>query len=137
MKIVIMDGQGGRLGKLIIERLIQKEIKEEIIAVGTNSIATASMMKAGIKNGATGENATIINSRKADLIVGPIGIVIADSLLGEVTPSMAIAIGQSDAKKILLPSPRCNNYVVGTKELSMDSIVDLAVEEIINYIGKF
>ncbi|NLG05202.1 MAG: DUF3842 family protein [Clostridia bacterium] len=92
MKIVVIDGQGGNVGKLLIERLKNKFEDAQIIAVGTNSIATANMLKAGVRQGATGENATIVNCRDADYIVGPIGIVIADSLLGEITPAMAVAV---------------------------------------------
>ena len=86
--------------------------EDEIIAIGTNSIATAAMLKAGADAGATGENPAIVGSRTADLIIGPMGIVIADSLMGEITPRMAVAIGQSGAKKLLLPVNRCQHYVV-------------------------
>ncbi len=130
MKIVVIDGQGGSVGRMLIERLLKKVPDAYIVAIGTNSIATATMLKAGVKLGATGENATIVNARDADYIVGPMGIVIADSMLGEITPGMAVAVGSSPAKKILIPSLKCNNYVVGTKEISLDKLVDLAVEEI-------
>lgn len=130
MKIVVIDGQGGNVGRLLIERLKNKHEAAQIIAVGTNSIATSNMLKAGVKQGATGENATIVNVRDADYIVGPIGIVVADSLLGEITPAMAVAIGSSPAKKILIPSLKCNNYVVGTKEIALDRLIELAVDEI-------
>lgn len=132
MKIMIMDGQGGRLGKLLVEGLRQAGIKEEIIAVGTNSIATAAMVKAGADAGATGENPVIVCARDADYIMGPIGILAADSLLGEVTPAMAVAIGQSPAQKILIPVNRCRNTVVGTKELTMSELVREAVSFIVN-----
>ncbi|MBQ4313718.1 MAG: DUF3842 family protein, partial [Clostridia bacterium] len=100
-RILVIDGQGGKAGAKLIEVLMQRIPDCEIIAVGTNSIATATMLKAGARSAATGENAVIVNSRKVDYIVGPIGIVIADSLLGEITASMATAVGQSTAKKIL------------------------------------
>lgn len=132
MKIVVIDGQGGNIGRMLIERLVKKLPEAQIVAVGTNSIATANMLKAGVKLGATGENATIVSVRDADYIIGPIGIVVADSLLGEITPAMAVAVGSSGAKKILIPSLKCNNYVVGTKEITLDKLVDLAVEEISN-----
>lgn len=132
MKVVVIDGQGGSVGRMLIEKMLSRKLDAEIIAVGTNSIATANMLKAGIRLGATGENATIVNVRNADYVVGAIGIVIADSLLGEITPGMAAAIGQSPAKKILIPSLKCNNYVVGTKEISLDQLIDLAVDEIVN-----
>lgn len=130
MKIVVIDGQGGNVGRMLIERLMKRLPEAQIVAVGTNSIATANMLKAGVKLGATGENATIVNVRDADYIVGPIGIVVADSLLGEITPKMAVAVGSSSAKKILIPSIRCNNYVVGTKEIALDKLIELAAEEI-------
>lgn len=130
MKIVVIDGQGGNVGRMLIERLMKKLPEAQIVAVGTNSIATSNMLKAGVKLGATGENATIVNARDADYIIGPIGIVVADSLLGEITPNMAVAVGSSRAKKILIPSIRCNNYVVGTKEIALDKLIELAVEEI-------
>lgn len=132
MKIVVIDGQGGSVGRMLIERLLKKIPDACIVAVGTNSIATATMLKAGVKLGATGENATIVNVRDADYVVGPIGMVIADSMLGEITPAMAVAIGRCPAKKVLIPSLKCNNYVVGTKDITLDKLVDLAVEEITN-----
>ena len=82
MKILVIDGQGGRIGKTIIERLAAAKVEGELIAVGTNSIATAAMMKAGASEGATGENPVVVLSCEADVIVGPVGIVAANSLLG-------------------------------------------------------
>ena len=93
MNILVIDGQGGQLGGQMI-KLLQGNFPElNIIAVGTNATATASMIKAGANQGATGENPVIVASRKADVIIGPVGIVIADSLLGEITPKMAVAVG--------------------------------------------
>ncbi len=106
MKIMVMDGQGGRMGKSVVEQIRARFPEDEILAVGTNSIATAAMLKAGADAGATGENPTIVGCRTADVIIGPMGIVIADSLLGEITPKMAVAIGQSEAKKVLIPVNR-------------------------------
>lgn len=130
MKIVVIDGQGGSVGRILIEKLLKKNLDACIVAVGTNSVATANMMKAGVKLGATGENATIVNVRDADYVIGPIGIVIADSMLGEITPNMAVAVGSSPAQKILIPSLKCNNCVVGTKDIALDKLIDLAIEEI-------
>ena len=129
-KIVIIDGQGGKIGSLLIERLksLAKEI--EIFAVGSNSIATATMMKAGAHFGATGENPTIVNCRNADIIVGGVGIVVADSFLGEITPAMAVAVGQSRAHKVLLPVNRCNNYVVSARDLPLNELIDGAIKHI-------
>lgn len=130
MKIMVMDGQGGRMGKSIVEQVKANFPGDEILAIGTNSIATAAMLKAGADAGATGENPAIVGSRTADMIIGPMGIVIADSLLGEITPKMAVAIGQSTAKKILIPVNRCQHFVVGCEELPLGEYVKMVVEEI-------
>jgi len=130
MHIVVIDGQGGRLGALITEGIVKNGIKCELTAIGTNSIATAAMLKAGAPEGATGENPVVVACRTADVIVGPIGIVAADSLLGEITPAMALAIGQSSAVKLLLPVSHCTNQVVGVRDLTMSEMVKLAVERL-------
>lgn len=130
MNILIVDGQGGRLGKLLVEGLRKAGVKDEIIAVGTNSIATSAMVKAGADAGATGENPVVVCARDADFILGPIGILAADSLLGEVTPTMAVAIGQSRAQKVLVPLNRCHNTVVGLKDMTMSELVEAAVAEV-------
>lgn len=127
MKILVVDGQGGRLGKLLVEELHQAGVRDEILAVGTNSIATAAMVKAGADAGATGENPVIVCAREADFILGPIGILAADALLGEVTAPMAAAIGRSRAQKVLIPVNRCRNTVVGLKDLTMSELVREAV----------
>lgn len=127
MKIVVIDGQGGRLGKLLVEGLRQAGVQGELLAVGTNSIATATMLRAGADAGATGENPVLVCAREADFILGPIGILAADSLLGEVTAAMAAAVGQSPAQKILIPVNRCNNTVVGVRDLTMNELVREAV----------
>ena len=118
------------MGKSIVEQLKKQFPEAEILAVGTNSIATAAMLKAGADEGATGENPAVVGCRQADLIIGPMGIVIADSLLGEITPAMAVAIGQSPAKKILLPVNRCQHFVVGCRELPLGEYVRLVVEAV-------
>lgn len=129
MKIVVIDGQGGRMGALLCEKIKKSRIKEaELCAIGTNSAATAAMLKAGADCGATGENPVLVACRTADVIVGPIGILAADSLMGEITPTMAVAIGRSDAKKLLLPVNHCNNLVAGTQALSLSRLMDEAVE---------
>jgi len=123
MKILIIDGQGGGLGRLLTEA-IKKNFSDAVItAAGTNSTATASMLKAGADFGVTGENGVIVGCRKADVIIGPIGIVIADALLGEVTPAMAAAVGQSNAKRILVPINHCDNIVVGVEDLNISRLV--------------
>lgn len=128
MTVVVIDGQSGRMGQLFVERAVAAELPCEILAVGTNAIATAAMLKAGAKAGATGENPVLVACRKADVIVGPIGILAADSLMGEITPAMAVAIGQSSARKLLLPVNHCNNIVAGVKELPLSRLMDEAVE---------
>ncbi len=130
MNICVIDAQGGGIGKQVISALKKSLPEIEITAVGTNSMATSAMLKAGADAAATGENAVIVCSRKADIIVGPIGIVIADSLYGEITPSMALAIGQSSAKRILIPINHCDNTVVGVPDLSITALVKEAIKEI-------
>ena len=128
MTVVVMDGQGGKMGSMLIERIKAGAIPCAVTAIGTNSIATSAMLKAGADAGATGENPAIVACQTADVIIGPIGILAADSLMGEVTPSMAVAVGQSGAKKLLLPVNLCNNIVVGTQSLPMAKLIGEAVE---------
>ena len=118
------------MGKSIVEQMKKNFPEDEIIAIGTNSIATAAMLKAGADAGATGENPAIVGSRTADLIIGPMGIVIADSLMGVITPRMAVAIGKRKKKKLLLPVNRCQHYVVGCRDLPLGEYVMMAVEEV-------
>lgn len=124
MQILVIDAQGGGIGKQIVAAIHKYIPDVTVTAVGTNTAATTAMLKAGADNGATGENAVIVGARKADVIIGPIGIVIADSLFGEITPAMAVAIGQSNAKRILIPVNHCDNIVAGTRELTMKSLVE-------------
>ena len=128
MKVVVIDGQSGRMGQLLIERARAASLPCEILAVGTNSLATAAMLKARASAGATGENAVLVACRTADIIAGPIGILSADSLMGEISPAMAVAVGQSNAKKVLLPVNQCSNIVVGTQKLTLSKLMDEAVE---------
>ena len=130
MKILIIDGQGGNLGRQLAKTINEKLENVQIIVVGTNSIATANMLKAGNVVGATGENAVIVNARKADVIIGPIGIVIADSLYGEVTKEMAYAVGSSNAKRILIPMNRCDNIVVGVSNQNVGQLIEETVERL-------
>lgn len=130
MKITIIDGQGGRIGKSIIEQIKKKHADLELYAIGTNSIATSAMLKAGADYGATGDNAVIVNAADSDIIAGPIGIVFANALLGEITPAIATAIGASKAYKILIPVNRCNHFVAGCTETSMGEYIRIAVEKI-------
>ena len=128
--ILVIDGQGGMLGKQMVEAVRKLIPNAEITAVGTNTMATAAMLKAGADRGATGENSVIVCSKTADIIVGPVGIVIADSLLGEITADMAAAVGRSQAYKILLPVNKCNNIIIGVKGKSTSELIGEAIEKI-------
>ncbi|MGL5435740.1 MAG: DUF3842 family protein [Lachnospiraceae bacterium] len=134
-KITIIDGQGGRMGKAIVEQLKKQFPNQELLVIGTNSIATAAMMKAGADHGATGENPVLVAARDSDIIIGPIGIVIADSLYGEVTAAMAAAVGRSTAKHILMPVNRCNHHVVGCENLSLNAIIPLVIDKVAEYLN--
>jgi dihydrodipicolinate reductase len=136
VKVVVIDGQSGRMGQLFVERVKAAAMPCEVLAVGTNAIATSAMLKAGADAGATGENPVLVACRTADVIVGPIGILSADSLLGEITPAIAVAIGQSSAKKLLLPVNQCNNIVVGTQSLTLSQLMDAAVDLLRQVIEK-
>ena len=129
-KILIIDGQGGMLGKQLVEAVRRAVPGAEITAVGTNSTATSNMLKAGADQAATGENSVLVGVRRADIIAGPVGMVIADSLLGEITPAMAAAIGSSDAYKILLPVNKCHNIVIGTGGKTTSELIGEAIEKI-------
>ena len=131
MKILIVDGQGGGIGRQLVEAL-KREGERDITCVGTNAIATSAMLRAGATRAATGENAVVVACREAEVIAGPVGIVIADALLGEVTPRMAAAVGQSRARKVLIPVNQCGNFVVGVPAgASTAQLVALAVEAIL------
>ena len=121
-RILVIDGQGGQLGSQIIKALISRLPGLQITAVGTNA--------------ATGENPVIVGCRKADIIIGPIGIVIADSLLGEITPAMAVAIGQADAARILIPMNKCENMVAGVSSLSTTELIQDAVSKVAQFINN-
>ncbi|WP_407374589.1 DUF3842 family protein [Methanobrevibacter sp.] len=121
--VVIIDGQGGGIGRQLTISIKENFPDITVRAIGTNTIATQSMIKAGADEAATGENAVITGCREADIIVGPLGIVIADSLLGEITPSMAIAVGQSKAIRFLIPLNQCDNQVVGIENFSLSYLV--------------
>lgn len=123
MNIVIIDGQGGQLGAQIIKEIILQFPNQTLTAIGTNALATAAMLKAGPNQAATGENSVIVACKKADVIIGSLGVVIADSLLGEVTPAMAAAVGQADAVRILIPMNKCRNLVAGVANLNTATLI--------------
>ncbi len=134
MKVLVIDGQGGGLGRQIVAAVKAGYPDVEVLAVGTNSAATGTMLKAGADMAATGENSVEVACRKADVIMGPVGIVIADSMLGEITPRMAAAVGQSQAGRILIPVNMCDNIVVGIADLPMTKKVESAVEALADFM---
>ena len=130
MRVLVIDGQGGSIGRQLVKMICEELPQVSLTAVGTNSIATANMLKGGAVNAATGENAVIVGARNADVIIGPIGLVIADALLGEVTPAMAAAVGQSAAVRILLPVGRCHTHVAGVANTSTAALLADAMEKL-------
>ena len=130
MNIVIIDGQGGQLGAQLVKEISAQFNNMNITAIGTNAVATASMLKAGAKNAATGENPVVVACRKADVIIGPVGIVIADSLLGEITEKMAVAVGKSNAVRILIPMNKCDNLIAGVPNLNTGALISDAVSKL-------
>lgn len=127
MNVVVIDGQSGRMGQLFIERAKAAHLNCTFTAIGTNAIATAAMRKAGADQGATGENPVVVACRTADIIVGPIGILVADAMLGEITEKMALAVGRSAARKLLLPVNQCGNLIAGTQSMSLSRVMEEAV----------
>ena len=136
MKIIVIDGQGGKIGKIIVEELKRVIPEQQIIAIGTNSIATSVMLKAGADMGATGENPVIYNANDADIIIGSMGILVANSYLGEITPNMALAIGKSKAEKILIPINRCNISIVGTQEIPYSEYAKMIAVQVKNMLDS-
>ena len=130
MNILIIDAQGGGVGRQLVLAIRARFPDADITAVGTNAAATSAMMKAGASRAATGENAVVVCSRRADVIVGAIGIFIADAMLGEITPRMAAAVAQSGAKRVLLPVSHCDNIVAGVAGQTVARLVDAAVQEL-------
>ena len=136
--ISIIDGQGGGIGRQLIEKLSARlSGKPNIIirALGTNALATNAMIKAGANDGATGENAIVLNAGKSNVIAGVMPIVMPHSILGEVTPRMAEAVGASEAMKILIPVPRCNTRIAVPGSASLGQCIDRAVELIEEYVS--
>lgn len=129
MRIAIMDGQGGGIGCALIERLSGKG--HTLVALGTNSLATSAMLRAGADEGATGENAICFCASRCDVIAGPIGILAANALLGEVSPAMAAAVASSEARKVLIPSLRCNIAVAGTQKMTLSQYAEDAARRIV------
>ena len=130
MNLVIIDGQGGQLGAQLIKEITATFKDIELTAIGTNSAATSAMLKAGAKKGATGENPVVVACRKAEVIMGPVGIVIADSLLGEITEGMALAVARADAIRILIPMNKCENLVAGVQNGNMGALIADALSKL-------
>ena len=124
MNVTVIDGQGGQLGAQLVREIHTQLPALSLTAVGTNAAATAAMLKAGAAQAATGENPVIVACRRADIIIGPIGIVIADAMLGEVTPQMAAAVGASNAKRILIPMNKCDTLIAGVPEQTTAALID-------------
>ena len=130
MNILIIDGQGGQLGAQLVKEITAQFPEAELVCVGTNAMASSAMLKAGAKRAATGENPVAVACRKADVIIGPIGIVIADSLMGEVTPQMALAVAQAAAVRILLPMNKCDNLVAGVGNSNTRILIEDALAKL-------
>ena len=135
MKITIIDGQGGRIGRTVIEQLKKKHEHLELYAIGTNSAATAAMLKGGADCAATGENPVVWGVRDADAVLGPIGILVANAILGEVTPAMAQAVGSCGGRKFLVPMNNCGVVVAGVSEGSLSDHAAQAVEALAREAG--
>ncbi len=136
MKILVIDAQGGGLGKQLITRIKKDIPKLTVMAVGTNTMATAAMLKAGADEAATGENAVVVASRKADIIIGPIGMIIADAMLGEITPKMALAVAQAKATRIIIPFSNCDNYVAGVSDFGISRLMEDALSFLKEHLKK-
>ena len=130
MTVLVIDGQGGKLGRALVEQIVRQDIPCDLIAIGTNSMATESMLKGGALSAATGENPVIVNAARADIIAGPMGIIAANSLLGEVTPAMALAVSESQALKVLIPVNRCGIFAAGTEDKTPAQYIESAVRKI-------
>ena len=136
MVIAVVDGQGGGIGKAIVEKIKAAMPRIHVVALGTNSVATGQMLRAGADDGATGENAIIHNMQHVDIVVGVIGILNANSMMGELSPAMAAAIGGSHTYKVLLPINRCHIHVVSVEEAPLGKHIDNAIAAIKEYIKK-
>jgi len=130
MQIIVIDGQGGNIGKQLVKGIKESFPDVYVRAIGTNSTATSNMLKGGADEAATGENAVVVGCRQADIIVGPIGIIVADALLGEVSEKMAQAINTSDAKKVLIPLNKCDVLIAGCESKSTGDLLNDAIRMI-------
>ncbi len=128
--VMVVDAQGGGLGRQLVGGIRRELPEARILAIGANSAATAAMLKAGADEAATGENAVRVAARRADVIAGPVGMVIADAMLGEITPGIALAIAQADAKRVMVPFNTCDNYIAGVSDFSAGRLIADAVAQV-------
>ena len=135
-RVLVLDAQGGGMGRAVVEQLKKALPDQPVTAVGTNAAATAAMLKAGADQAATGENAVRVNAAKADLIIAPIGMVLCDSMLGEVTAGMALAVGSAPGHRILIPAVRCGVQVAGLPEISLTEAVAAAVSAAVAWLRR-
>ena len=135
MKIVVIDGQGGRLGRRLVERIRAEFPDVDLLAVGVNENATESMLKGGATQVATGENAAVVACRNADIIVGPLGIAVANALMGEISPAISNAVSGSGAYRVLVPMNLCDTYVAGVTQ-SSTAIINDALDHIKKQIER-
>ncbi len=137
MNILVIDAQGGGIGRQLITKLLEKLPEADIVSAGTNSMATNTMIKAGAKKAATGENAIRYCASQAKIITGPIGIIVANAMLGEISPAIAESVGSSTAPKVLIPTAHCNTIIAGTKALPVKDSIEDAVDRIVRlYRGE-
>lgn len=136
MKIVVMDAQGGGVGRLLVEGLKQALPQQPLIAVGTNALATSAMLRAGAEQGATGENAVVVCAAQADVLLAPLGMVLCNAMLGEVTPAMATAIGSSPAQRVFIPISRCHTAIAGLPGVSLAEAVQDAVRRVVELVER-
>ena len=130
MNILVIDAQGGGIGKQLVARIKKEYPSETVTAVGTNSIATSAMIKAGADQGATGENSIVVACKTADVIIGPVGIVITDAMLGEITGAIAQSVAQAKATRILIPFNMCDTLIAGIADTSTGSLIDAAMQSL-------
>jgi len=135
MRIAVIDGQGGGIGKAVVARLrTDFGAAVEILALGTNAVATGNMLKNGADAGATGENAVRVNAGKVDIIIGPMAILMSNSMLGEITSIMAEAVSESPARKIIVPLNLCNVHIIGVQALKISEAMDQVATEVLKYM---
>lgn len=135
--ILVIDAQGGGLGRQLVAGIKKSLPQVRVLAVGTNMAATSAMLKSGADEAATGENSVVVACRLADVIVGPLGMVVADSMLGEITPTMALAIAQAKARRVLIPFSNCDTYVAGVGDATTASLISEALEQVGNLVAEF